>query len=135
MGALNLAGAFKGLGTALDGKKNWIVSIGVLLAGLYHLATGRDVYSSMVLLFTFFGWNEELGSGLAQFATIAAPLIFAAWGSIDKLIKGWKEYRAGARPGEVFTDVGAVKKAIADGVIPSVSIVPPDTAVAPRVRP
>lgn len=107
----------------LDGKKNLIVALGVVIAGLVHIATGQDIGPILYSVFASLGWSDELSSKLAAFATAIIPLLWASWASLDKIIKAYKQYRAGATPTETLTDVGSVKLAIAEGVIPIVPII------------
>lgn len=106
----------------LDGKKSLIVALGVLVSGLAQLATGHELRPMLEALLKAVGWEDQLATGLAAFAGLIVPTLWAAWAALDKIVKAWRQYRAGATPAETLTDVGHVKLAIAEGVIPRVPI-------------
>jgi hypothetical protein len=111
-------------GKFLSGKKSWIVALGVVVAGIIHLATGHDIGPLMEAWFRSMGWGEELSSGLSTFATALVPVLFATWASVDKLRKSWAEYKAGASIEEVGGLEAGVKLAIAKGVVLPSTVLP-----------
>lgn len=113
---------------ALDGKKGYIVALGVVVAGVVHATTGYEVGPLMEAAFRAAGWGEELSSDTARLATGVVPVILAAWASWDGFRKLRKQRQAGATFTEALSTVGAVKVAIVERIIPVVQILEPKKA-------
>lgn len=103
---------------ALDGWKSFIVVLGFIGASVAALVTGQDVGGLLTPIFQAVGWSqaEELAKA-KTFATVVAPLLLAVWAAASRLWKAVKQYRSGARAGELLSTEGYVKQARAEGLI------------------
>ena len=108
-----------GLMKAIDGWKSVIVVLGFIVASLVALVTGQDVGMLLTPVFQAMGWAQPEDLSTAKmFATVVAPLLLAIWAASSRLLKAWKQYRAGAKPSELLATEGYVKQARAEGLLP-----------------
>jgi hypothetical protein len=104
---------------AVDGWKSLIVVLGFIASSVYALASGQDVGALIQVLLGAMGWVDgDMIARAKAFATVVAPLLLAIWAAGSRLSKAMKQYRAGAKVGELLSTEGYVKQARAEGLIP-----------------
>ena len=108
-----------GIMKALDGWKSLIVVLGFIGSSVYALASGQDIGVLVGALLSSMGWADATLIDRAKtLATVIAPLVLALWAAGSRIGKAVKQYRAGAKPGELLSIEGYVKQAQAEGLIP-----------------
>lgn len=116
----------------LSGKKGLIVILMTAVALLVKLITGEDLTQWVHIIVNALGWGQELSNPAIGMVADLVVAAFTTWTAVKTLMKFYREKRAGASMLEAGTPIGAVKLAIANGVIPPVEIVPPAVAEPPR---
>ena len=111
----------------LDGWKSVIVMLGFIAASVSALVTGQDLGALLTPAFQALGWGAPDDVARAKaLSTVVAPMLLAMWAAGGQLLKALKQYRAGAKPTEILSTPGYVKRAqVEAGLVPTGDVAEP----------